>query len=119
MRILADENCDRLIVDSLRKAGHDVSYVAEIARGEDDNVVFGIAQQQNRILLTDDLDFGRLAESAVTHPPAIVLMRLDPLSRYARAQRVVETLQLLGESLIGNLIVLESTQTRLRAFNRL
>jgi hypothetical protein len=32
MRLLADENCDRLIVATLREAGHDVRYVIEKRR---------------------------------------------------------------------------------------
>ncbi len=39
MNLLADECCDALVVDGLRRDGHDVVYVKEIARGTDDNTV--------------------------------------------------------------------------------
>ena len=78
MRILADENCDRLVVEKLRAAGHDVAYVVEFASGAGDGDLFRRASIENRIVLTDDLDFGRLAERETDHPPGIILMRLDP-----------------------------------------
>jgi len=37
MRILADENCDRLLVAALREAGHDVISVAEWGGGDSDD----------------------------------------------------------------------------------
>ena len=60
MRFLADESCDFIVVRALRSAGHDVLSVAEAARGAKDPVVLGLAREQNRVLLTEDKDFGRL-----------------------------------------------------------
>ena len=61
MRFLADESCDFSVVRALRKAGFDVTAVAEINPGIDDNVVHALAQSESRVLLTEDKDFGLLA----------------------------------------------------------
>ena len=118
MRIRADENCDRLIVAALREAGHDVAYVQEDAPGAGDDVLFQVARYQGRILLTDDLDFGHLAELEHVHPPAIVLMRLDPLGRVARAERVLTVMGSLGEAMHGQLVIVEPGQLRLRVLSK-
>ncbi|MGD0864854.1 MAG: DUF5615 family PIN-like protein [Rhizomicrobium sp.] len=113
-RILAGENCDRLIVAVLREAGYDVDYVAETDSGESDDELFRLASENSLIVLTDDLDFGRLAERAGEHPLAIILMRLDPLGRAARCERVLETLNMLGDDVVGQFVVIEPGQVRFR-----
>ncbi len=85
MRILADENCDRMLVSMLRDAGHDVTYVGESSGGESDASVLQRARAEQRVILTSDRDFGLLAERDRHEPPAVILLRLDPLSRTARA----------------------------------
>jgi hypothetical protein len=60
LKFLADECCDVGLVSSLRKEEHDVQYVLEIQRGGSDDVVLRQAYQEERILLTEDKDFGEL-----------------------------------------------------------
>jgi len=43
MKILADENIARQIVLRLRAEGHDVSFIMEMARSSDDDVVLQLA----------------------------------------------------------------------------
>ena len=116
MRILADENCDRLVVAVLRDAGHDVAYVAEWGGGQSDDDLFQRARAERRIIVTGDRDFGLLAERTVDRPPAIILMRLDPLTRMARAARVAEAVAQLGDGIGAELVVIEPAQIRRRPF---
>lgn len=59
-RLLADENIQAPLVAALRKAGHDVVYVAEGASGITDETVVAMAVEGHRYLLTEDKDFGAL-----------------------------------------------------------
>ena len=59
MRFLADESCDFAVVRALRAAGHDVLAVAELSPRSDDRAVIDLAAQENRVLLTEDKDFGQ------------------------------------------------------------
>lgn len=118
MRILADENCDRLWVLALRQAGHDVAYVADDEKGQSDVELFRSARQQNRILLSSDLDFGRMAELEGEHPPGIILLRLHLIQRTARARRVVEVIDSLGDVIQDHILVVEPRQVRLRALKK-
>ena len=115
MRILADD----LIVVLLRQAGHDVVYVPEFRPGDSDKNLFVMAREQNRAIVTDDLDFGRLATLELESHPTVILMRLDPLGRAARAKRVVDVIASLGNATQSQLIVIEPAQIRLRTFDRL
>ena len=60
MRWIADECVSARLVKLLREAGHDVAYVAEMAAGASDTDLIGLARRENRLLLTDDKDFGEL-----------------------------------------------------------
>ncbi|HEX3666994.1 MAG TPA: DUF5615 family PIN-like protein [Rhizomicrobium sp.] len=73
MRIIADENCDRMIVVALREAGHDVLSVRETVKGSGDAYIFDLARTECRVVLTSDLDFGHLSEQQFLHPPAKLL----------------------------------------------
>jgi hypothetical protein len=61
MRFLADENFPGAAVGSLRKAGHDVAWIAADAPSSSDRTVLARAVDEARVLLTFDKDFGELA----------------------------------------------------------
>jgi predicted nuclease of predicted toxin-antitoxin system len=59
-RILADENVERATVNVLRKLGHDVERlgdVAELGFGADDESIVRYARDHDRLILTQDDDF--------------------------------------------------------------
>ena len=60
MRFLADESCDFSVVRALRNAGHEVTAVAEISPRAEDTEVLRLAFREEKILLTEDKDFGQL-----------------------------------------------------------
>lgn len=70
MNFVADESCVRPVIQALREAGHDVVAIAEIARGATDDQVLERALKENRVLITEDRDFGELvyAKPAVASP---------------------------------------------------
>jgi predicted nuclease of predicted toxin-antitoxin system len=60
MKFIADESCDFVVVRALQAAGHDVVAVARVMRGADDQAVIDYAGREERVLLTEDKDFGQL-----------------------------------------------------------
>jgi predicted nuclease of predicted toxin-antitoxin system len=58
MRFIANENFPGEAVAELRAVGHDVVWVRTEAPGSPDDDVLARAQQEGRILLTFDKDFG-------------------------------------------------------------
>jgi predicted nuclease of predicted toxin-antitoxin system len=76
VRFLADESCDFAVVRAWRAAKHDVVAVLETFSGAEDEAVIGLAVREERILITEDKDFGklvyaRLRESSRRHPYSI------------------------------------------------
>lgn len=61
MRLIANENISRSVVQKLRDRGHDVLAVKESMRGEEDTAILERAQSEARLVVTQDKDFGELA----------------------------------------------------------
>lgn len=61
MRFLADENLPGLVVAALRERGQDVLWIKESMPGAADLVVLALAQAEERVVVTQDTDFGELA----------------------------------------------------------
>ena len=71
MRWLADECVAAPLVAFLRKGGHDVLYVAKSAAGISDFDVIALALREDRLLLTEDKDFGDLVFRRGRRSPAL------------------------------------------------
>src|SRR5262245_31973989 len=84
MRLLANENFPLDAVEALRENGHDVTWIREDARGSKDEQVLARAQQEDRILVTFDKDFGELAfRSKLPSTSGVILFRISaPSSQY-------------------------------------
>ncbi len=114
LRILANENVAGPVVAMLRHAGHDVRWVAEDQRGATDAEVLARAQQEQRVVVTSDKDFGAMAFAA--HLPAacgIVLFRLGGASPDEDNRRAVAALA-SRDSWSGLFAIVESDRIRLR-----
>lgn len=117
MRLLADECCDADMVDALRADGHDVCYVMETMPEASDSDVLRAAFDENRILLTEDKDFGELIYRLRRPVHGIVLLRF---TMSERAQKVLRLRRLLLEEahrLEGAFTVLGADKARIRPMN--
>lgn len=75
MKFLADVNIEKSIVDELRGLGYDIIWVAEENPQLDDLSIFKISQKENRILLTNDKDFGEIVFRQKLISSGIILFR--------------------------------------------
>lgn len=114
MRWLADECIDAGLVDRLRGAGHDVSYIAEAAAGADDWEVMRRAEADARLLLTEDKGFGELIFRSKMAVPGAVLLRIDPEKHLLKWRRLEAAIARYGEGLRGRYLVIEETRFRSR-----
>jgi len=79
IRLLADENIPLETIRALRGAGHDVFSANESTPGASDHSHIARGIEEDRLILTFDLDFGLLAATAFPKPTAGVLrLRLAP-----------------------------------------
>ncbi len=87
MNFAADECCDAVLVAGLRANGHDVWYAMESARGKDDQAILHHAETEQRILLTEDKDFGELVVRLGLPAYGVVLLRMNPTDSKAKLVR--------------------------------
>jgi predicted nuclease of predicted toxin-antitoxin system len=113
MRFLADESCDFAVVRALRDTGHDVATVADVAPGADDHVIAALADSQNRVLLTEDKDFGQLAYATARSKSGVILIRFPAHARSALAGAIVAVVTELADRLLGAFAVVEPGRVRL------
>jgi hypothetical protein len=59
------------------ESGHDVIYMPDVAPRATDAEVIGGANRENRLLLTEDKDFGDLVFRRARPVPGIVLLHID------------------------------------------
>ena len=114
MKIVADENVDRQIVDRLRADGHEVLFVAELDPGIDDETVLLRSRQTNAILLTADKDFGELVFRQHLVHTGVLLIRLAGIEPDAKAALVATIFDRHGEELGTGFAVLSERSFRLR-----
>lgn len=77
MKLLADEGVDKPIVNAVRNAGFDVSYILETNQGAEDDFILALAYAQKRILITQDKDFGELIYRLKQAHYGVILIRLQ------------------------------------------
>lgn len=114
MNLVADECCDALLVNGLRGDGHDILYVQEIASGANDETVLQMAAEQQRILWTEDKDFGELVVRLKLPAYGIVLLRLNPADSAAKLARSRHLLLRHAPRLPGSFVVLDANKVRFR-----
>jgi predicted nuclease of predicted toxin-antitoxin system len=114
MRILADENFPGLSVQELRRLGHDVLWVRTDMPGISDSAVLTLAQDERRLLVTLDKDFGeftfRLKQPAMY---GVILFRMkmtDPRIASVKMANIIES----RSDWVGHFSVVEDDRIRMR-----
>lgn len=111
---LADECVGRSIVETMRREGFDVAWVAEECPGADDEEVLSRAVGQGRVLLTLDKDFGELAVRLRRPAVAIIIVALPDASAAEIAARTVRVLHELHDFAEPTLTIIEAKRIRRR-----
>ena len=114
MRWLADECVDAALVRRLRGAGHDVIYAAEVASGATDAQILRRANDEDRLLLTEDKDFGEFIFRLHMTVPGLVLSRVAPERYLFKWARLDGAVQRFGQRLFGRYLVIEEARFRSR-----
>ncbi len=115
MLLCANENLPEACIIALRQAGHDVLWIRETAPGSPDTAVLARAQEEKRLLITFDKDFGDLVfHRGLSASHGIVLFRIPQPSAGIVAQRVTSILALRTDW-HGQYSVVEEHSIRMRS----
>lgn len=99
---------------ALRQAAYNTRFICEDCPGVADSVVLELAEQDDRVLLTEDKDFGDLVFRAAQAAHGVMLIRLSELPPLEAAALVLEVVEAHRDELIGRFAVLNSRALRLR-----
>jgi predicted nuclease of predicted toxin-antitoxin system len=98
----------------LRNDGFDIDYVLELIPGAEDEAVLEMAYSQQRILITQDKDFGELVFRLHQPHHGIVLIRLEGYTPQFKAEIVTRFLQQHEKEMLDKFTVIQPNAIRIR-----
>ena len=113
MRFLVDECTGPAVARWLREQGHDVVSVYEQARASSDDVVIQMANDEARILITNDKDFGEKVFRSKRSHCGVVLLRLNDERPSSKIQVISRLLGLYADKLQGSFIVVSERRIKI------
>jgi len=101
------------IVRALRNAGHDVAAIAEDSPGVSDDRVIGRVVREQRILITEDTDFGELVYAHAFDSGGVILLRFPAGRRTRLASELLHVIDVQTDRLVGAFVVLQPGRARI------
>ncbi len=98
---------------ALRRAGFNVVSVLENASRAEDSEVIELAVREERILLTEDKDFGRLVYSHGRKAPGVIFLRFPTFARKQISRDVLDLVKQQGEKLVGSFVTVQPGRIRI------
>jgi predicted nuclease of predicted toxin-antitoxin system len=114
MKLLADENVDEPIVDWLVAMGVDLSSIRRTRPGLSDPQVVEVARAEERVILTNDLDFGELVFRRRMGAAGIILLRVNPPLPDVRLAVLQRHWDEIASKAVGHFIVVTQRKLRIR-----
>ena len=114
MKYLVDESVEFGVVLFLRKKGYDVLSVAEEFPSGKDCAILAEAFRQNRILITNDKDFGELIFRNKLAHKGVILLRLFKETAKEKSKKLQVLLKQYTDKLEGNFVVVTDLKIRIR-----
>ena len=117
MRFLVDNALSPRFARGLRAAGHDAPHVRELGlQSADDTTIFELAARENRVLLSEDTDFGTILALRESAKPSVILFRhMFDRSAASLTRILLANLNTVEADLAaGAIVVVESVRIRVR-----
>lgn len=117
MRLLLDANLSPRVAELLRASGLNALHVRERSmQHAEDARILDLAADEQRVLVSEDTDFGALLAGSQARLPSVVLLRSgEPLTPEDHARLLEQALsRVAAELAAGAIIVIEPTRLRVR-----
>jgi predicted nuclease of predicted toxin-antitoxin system len=116
MKFKVDENLPIEVAQCLRSAGYDAMTVLEqVMGGETDTNLYRVCQQENRILVTLDLDFSDIRTYPPSESAGIIVLRFSRQDKPYILDNFDRVIQLLEQEIIDRrLWIVDEVQVRIR-----
>jgi predicted nuclease of predicted toxin-antitoxin system len=113
VNFVADVNIEKLIVDTLRKQGHDVKWITEVNMCMTDAEILKISSDEKRILLTNDKDFGEIVFRQKMKTSGVILFRVKEQDEDLKLHLMLQLLKNHGDKIENHFIVLAKDKFRI------
>jgi predicted nuclease of predicted toxin-antitoxin system len=114
MKFLIDESVEYSLVLALRNLGYDVSSVVEQSPSIEDKDVLDLAYQEDRIIITNDKDFGELIYKFMFPHKGVILFRLRNEDKESKFKRLKILLEKYSSKIVVKFIVITDTAFRFK-----
>lgn len=114
MNLLADANIEAMVVRWLRSLGHDVVWASDLPPSTPDTELVEIANNEGRVLVTYDRDFGEIVfyRKQITH--GIALLRSEASLQADRLALIQRHWASIEKRVIGHFVVVSDRSLRFR-----
>jgi predicted nuclease of predicted toxin-antitoxin system len=112
LKFLADVNIEKRLVDYLTGIGFDIKWIPDYECGMPDDVLLDLVKSENRILLTNDKDFGKLVFLQKKASEGIILFRIKGQDVYTKIRLVERLLKEFGDRLSRQFTVVTDKKIR-------
>lgn len=114
MKFIVDESTGKSSAELLKKKGYDTVYIGDKHRGISDEEITEIAEKQDRIIITNDKDFGRIAVKQKFKPAGILILRLKIETPSNKKEVIENILEQHSDKLRNNLTIAREEQIKTR-----
>lgn len=115
MNFLADENLEYSIISYLREKKINILAIRDLMKGGTDAEILEYALNDNRVIITNDKDFGELTFRLQKPNMGIILLRLPNLHSEEKTNLLMTAIEKLGEDIANKFIVIEENAIRIRS----
>lgn len=112
MQFLADVNIERRIVLHLRSAGYDVLWIPEYDCRMTDTALLDRAVQEQRIVITNDKDFGNLIFLQRKAAVGVILFRIDDQNVRVKITILKNMLLRYQDKFVGHFVTIARKRIR-------
>ena len=112
LKFLVDESTGIKVSNKLEQKGFDSVSVIEIMKGAEDIDIIKRAKKENRIIITNDKDFGWLA--TIYKPPGLILLRLKKETIQTKIRVIHNIINKHQNSIYGNIIIATEKKIRIK-----
>ena len=116
LRLIADVHISPLTVSALRSQGYEIVRSTDLLPATAPDIeILELAKIENRVVLTQDLDFSMLVALSGYDKPSLITLRLSSAKPDIVSQRLLEVLPALQQDLVeGSAITIDDETVRVR-----
>ena len=115
LKFLVDNSSGKNLADALKNHKFNVIYAGDILPDAEDEEILEKAEKENRILITNDKDFGELIFRYKKPSSGVILLRLNTDFPEQRIKVVIKLIDKLGSNIKKKFVVASEIKFRVKS----